>query len=259
MSCSGGPYTTDTGAGVFGGVYCVGNEETFTFLQEVVTEIIELFPGKYIHIGGDEVPKANWKGCPKCQERMRAEGLKSEAELQSYFVRRIERFINSKGRTLVGWSEIREGGLARNAVVMDWIGGAIEAAREGHDVVMSPTTSCYLDFYQTEDRTTEPHASGGFLPLDKVYSFEPIPAGLPSDLEHHVLGAQGNIWTEYIPSLKHVEYMAYPRGCALAEVAWSPRAGRNWGDFTRRLQVHLKRLDELGVNYRKGIPGQSAK
>ncbi len=159
---------------------------------------------------------------------------------------------------MVGWTEIREGGLPAHAALMDWTGGGLEAAREGHDVIMSPNASCYFDFYQTEDRSTEPHAIGGFLPLDKVYSFEPIPAGLATNLQNHVLGPQGNIWTEYIPSLKHVEYMAYPRACALSEVAWSPRDARNWADFVRRLRVHLKRLDQAGVNYRKGIPERSS-
>ncbi len=215
LSCTGGPYTTEPRAGVFAGVYCAGNEATFEFLQNVLTEVMGLFPGKYIHIGGDEVPKDNWKKCPKCQARMKQEGLKTEHELQSYFIRRIEKFINSKGRTLIGWSEIREGGLAQNAVVMDWIGGAVEAASAGHDVVMSPTKFCYLDYYQSTNHATEPKAIGGYVPLSKVYSFEPMPAELDPQFQSHILGGQGNLWTEYVPNFKHAEFMAFPRLCAL--------------------------------------------
>ncbi len=251
FSCSGGPYSTDVGGGVFAGVYCAGNDGTFEFLQNVLAEVIALFPGKCIHIGGDEVPKQNWKNCAKCQERMKQEGLKSERELQSYFVRRMEKFINSQGRTLIGWSEIAEGGLAQNAVVMDWIGGAVEAASAGHDVVMTPTGYCYLDYYQSTNSPGEPRAIGGFLPLRQVYSFEPIPEGLDRMFQGHILGVQGNLWTEYIPSLRHAEYMAFPRLCALAEVGWSSPAGRDYSEFKRRLATHAQRLERMGVNYRK--------
>ncbi len=256
LSCSGGPYTPDAKGGVFAGVYCAGNDATFAFLENVLAEVMELFPGKYIHIGGDEVPKGNWKKCPKCQARIKQEGLKNEHELQSYFIRRIEKFISSKGRTLIGWSEIREGGLARNAVVMDWIGGAVEAASAGHDVIMSPTGYCYLDYYQSTNHATEPRAIGGYIPLSKVYSFEPIPDKLEAKYRPHILGAQGNLWTEYIPNLKQAQYMTFPRLCALAEITWSPRDTRNWEDFTRRLETQLQRFDQAGVNYRKGTPGQ---
>ncbi|MGO8675605.1 MAG: beta-N-acetylhexosaminidase [Limisphaerales bacterium] len=254
FSCSGAGYTTDVGGGIFPGVYCPGNEETFDFLQNVLAEVIEMFPGKYIHIGGDEVPKGNWQKCPKCQARKSAQGLKNEKELQSYFVRRIEKFINSRGRSLMGWSEILEGGLAQNAAVMDWIGGGVEAASAGHDVVMTPTTHCYFDYYQARNQAGEPRAIGGFLPLDKVYSLEPMPAELDARLQSHVLGAQGNLWTEYVPSFKHAQYMIFPRLCALAEVTWSAKDARNYADFARRLGPHLERLDQLGVNYRKGRP-----
>jgi hexosaminidase len=252
FSCSGAGYTTDVGGGIFPGVYCPGNEETFGFLQNILAEVIELFPGKYIHIGGDEVPKGNWRKCAKCQARKSAEGLKNEKELQSYFVRRLEKLINSKGRSLIGWSEILEGGLAQNAAVMDWIGGAVEAAGAGHDVVMTPTTHCYFDYYQSTNRAAEPHAIGGFLPLDQVYSLEPVPAKLQPQYQAHILGAQGNLWTEYVPSFRHAQYMIFPRLCALAEVAWSAKASRNYADFRRRLRTQLERLDQLGVNYRKG-------
>jgi hexosaminidase len=249
-SCFGGSYATDVRPGDSSGVYCAGNDETFTFLENMLSEIFEMFPGQYIHIGGDEVSKRHWQRCPKCQARIKAEGLKDEEELQSYFIRRIEKFINANHRTLIGWSEIRQGGLAQNAVVMDWIGGAVESASAGHDVVMSPTAYCYFDHYQSTDHTTEPRAIGGFLPLEKVYQFEPIPAKLPDDFQSHILGAQANVWTEYIASLKHVEYMIFPRACALCEATWSPKVARNWEDFKRRLNVHEERLDLLGVTYR---------
>jgi len=251
LSCNGGAYTPDVNGGIFAGVYCAGKDETFEFLQNVLAEVIELFPSKYIHIGGDEVEKDNWKRCELCQARIKAEGLKNEHELQSYFIRRIEKYINSRGRNLIGWSEIREGGLAKNAAVMDWIGGAVEAASAGHDVVMSPTDFCYLDHYQSTNHATEPRAICCYLPLSKVYSFEPIPPALEASSQSHILGGQGNLWTEYVPSFKHVEYMVFPRMCAMAEVVWSPRAVRHWDEFTRRLAVQDQRFDALGVNYRK--------
>ena len=251
FSCSGGPYSLHMVAGVPGGVYCAGKDETFTFLQDVLTEVCQLFPCKYIHIGGDEVPKESWKKCSRCQARMTAEGLKSEYELQSWFIRRIETLINGQGKNLIGWSEIGEGGLAANAVVMDWIGSGLEAAKEGHDVVMVPMKFCYFNLYQAEDRGAEPRAMKGVVPLNKVYSFEPVPNGLPAENEKHILGSEGAVWTEYITNFKQVEYMIFPRLCALAEVTWSPKASRNWEDFLRRLQTHARRLDLLGINYRR--------
>ena len=248
-SCFGGPYSTDGGDQP--GVFCAGNDETFDFLQNVLTEVCQLFPGKYVHIGGDEVSPDNWKKCPKCQARESREGLKNEHELESYFIRRIEKFLNGQGRTLVGWSEIREGGLAQNATIMDWIGGAVESAREGHDVVMTPTEYCYLDYYQsTNSQPAEPKAIGGYIPLKQVYAFEPVPAKLEPQFRSHIIGVQGNLWTEYIASLRYAEYMTFPRLCALAEVAWSPANSRNYDDFMRRLQVQAHRFDQLGVNYR---------
>ena len=255
LSCSGGPYTVGTKGGVFAGIYCAGKEEPFEFLQNVLAEVRDLFPCKYIHIGGDEVRKATWQKCPRCQARIKQEGLKDEKELQSYFTRRIEKIVSGQGRTLIGWSEIREGGLAQNAIVMDWIGGAVEAASAGHDVIMTPTKFCYLDYYQSTNHATEPHAIGGYLPLTKVYSFEPIPANLDPQHQSHILGAQGNLWTEYVPNFKHAQHMMFPRLCALAEITWSPKAPRNWDDFTRRLQTQFQRFDQLGVNCRKGTPG----
>jgi hexosaminidase len=251
LSCAGGPLTTPLKGGVMHGIYCAGKDESFVFLQNVLAEVFQLFPGQYIHIGGDEVPKNIWKECERCQARIKAEGLKNEHELQSWFIRRMEKFINAHGKNLIGWSEIREGGLAPSAAVMDWIGGGLEAASEGHDVVMTPTDFCYFDYYQSRDQTAEPKAICCYLPLSKVYAFEPIPANLPQDKQRHILGGQGNVWTEYIPNFRQVEYMAFPRLCALSEVVWSPKEARNWENFLGRLQTDERRLDQLGVNYRR--------
>ena len=253
FSCTGGPFSTDMPGGVFNGVYCAGNDDTFAFLQDVLTEVFALFPGPYIHIGGDEVTTDNWKNCAKCQARMHEQGLTKESDLEGYFIRRMEKFVNEHHRNLVGWSEIREGGLAANATVMDWIGGAVEAASAGHDVVMSPSTPidyCYFDHYQSKDHSTEPHAIGGYLPLSRVYAFEPIPTNLPAQFQSHILGGQANVWTEYMPNFQHVEYMVFPRLLALAEVDWSPKDSRNWDDFMRRAAVDCASLDRLGVNHR---------
>ncbi len=250
FSCTGGPFTTDLPGGVFNGVYCAGNDGSFEFVQNILAEVFELFPGKYVHIGGDEVPTTNWTHCAKCQARMKEEGLTKEIELESYFIRRIEKFVNAHQKNLIGWSEIRDGGLAANAAVMDWVGGAVEAAGAGHDVVMSPLNDCYFDHYQSQNHSTEPYAIGGYLPLRQVYEFEPVPAKLPAKDQPHILGAQANVWTEYMPSLTHVEYMVFPRLCALSEVVWSPKDSRNWSDFAHRLQNHYGRLQELGINYR---------
>ncbi|MCY2928536.1 MAG: family 20 glycosylhydrolase [Planctomycetota bacterium] len=234
-------------------VFCAGNEGTFEFLEKVLAETLSLFPGVPIHIGGDEVNKAYWKQCDLCQARMRAEGLKDLNELQSYFIRRIERFVNAHGRSIIGWDEILEGGLAPNAAVMSWRGveGGLAAAGAGHDVVMSPVSHCYLDYCQADDPATEPLSIGNFLPLETAYAFEPIPAGLAPDKLRHVLGTQGNVWTEFIETPEYADYMTFPRLTALAEVAWSPTARRDWTDFRRRLKTHLQRLDALGVHYRK--------
>jgi len=251
LSCTGGPFTVPPG-GVWPivHVYCPGNDETFSFLEDVLTEVIDLFPGDTIHIGGDEVDKANWKTCPKCQARMKAEGLKTEEELQSWFVRRIERFLNSKGRKLMGWDEILEGGLAPNAAVMSWRGveGGIAAAREKHDVVMTPTSHCYFDYYQGRP-DSEPPAIGGFLPLSKVYSFEPTPAELTAEEARHILGVQANLWTEYVGTQAHAEYMAFPRIAAIAEVGWSAKEARNWEDFKRRMAGQYERYRRAGINF----------
>ncbi|HEY4414953.1 MAG TPA: beta-N-acetylhexosaminidase [Verrucomicrobiae bacterium] len=231
-------------------VYDPANPEMFHFLEDVLTEIFALFPGKYIHIGGDEVAKTDWKNSPACQALMRREHLKNEEELQSWFIRQIATWVSAQGKTLVGWSEILQGGLAPDAVVMDWIGGGKEAAEAGHDVVMTPLTHCYLNYYQSTNFAAEPRAPlKHYIPLAKVYAFDPIPAGLPAAFQSHVLGAQGCLWTEWIASFPHAEYMLFPRLCALSEVVWSAKASRDWPDFQRRLAVHLVRLDELGVNH----------
>lgn len=257
LSCDGGPYDTEVKTGVNRGVFCVGNDEVFKFLDDVLTEVFQLFPGQYVHIGGDEVngavKKSTWGACASCQARMKAEGLTNLDQLQGWFTGQIGKFVNEHGKTLIGWSEIADAPLPQNAAVMDWIGGAVQTATNGHDVVMTPTRYCYLDYYQSLDHGTEPPAIGGFLPLERVYAFEPIPAGLPSQFQSHILGGQGNLWTEYVPSLAHAEYMAFPRLCALAEVAWSPKEARDWNSFKERLQTHELRLDQLGVNYRRDL------
>jgi hexosaminidase len=254
LSCTGGPFKTDLPSGIFDTAYCVGNEETFSFLQDVLSEVFQLFPGKYIHIGGDEVLTNNWHKCVKCQAVMKKEGFKNDIELEGYFIRRMITFISSQNHIPIGWSEIIHGGLTDKAVLMDWIGGAVEASKSGHDVIMSPFADCYFDHYQSQDHSAEPYATGGFLPLERVYAFDPISTNLPSQFQPHILGAQANVWTEYMPSLKHVEYMTFPRLSALSEVVWSSKASRNWEDFQQRMQSQYRLLDERGINYRHSEP-----
>ena len=259
LACTPGPFEAATKWGVFDDVFCP-KENTFTFLEDVLTEVMDLFPGEYIHIGGDECPKTRWKSCSHCQALIHKEGLKDEHGLQSFFIRRIERFLNSKGRQIIGWDEILEGGLAPNATVMSWrgIAGGIAAAQQGHKVIMTPTTHCYLDYYQAEAQG-EPTAIGGFLPIEKVYHYEPIPEELDAEQAKLVLGAQGNVWTEYMKTSRQVEYMAFPRALALAELTWTPREAKNFDDFTLRLAEHFQRLDALDVNYSKAINAVKAK
>jgi hexosaminidase len=249
-ACTEGPFAAATRWGVFHDIYCP-TEETFAFLEGVLGEVLEIFPSRYIHIGGDEAPKERWRESPEAQEVIRREGLADEDELQSYFIRRIERFLVDRGRRLIGWDEILEGGLAPEATVMSWRGteGGIEAARQGHDVIMTPTSHAYFDYYQGRPEY-EPLAIGGFLPLDRVYGFEPVPAELAAEQAAHVLGAQGNVWTEFMKTPAQVEYMAYPRALAMAEVTWSPAEARDPADFERRLAARLQRLEALGVNFR---------
>lgn len=249
LGCTGEQVEVATKWGVFEEVYCT-KDETFQFLENVLDEVITLFPSEYIHIGGDEAPKTHWKTCKDCQQRIKDEGLKDEHELQNYFITRIENYLNSKGRQIIGWDEILEGGLAPNATVMSWRGtnGAVEAAKQHHNVVMTPTSHCYFDYYQSENEE-EPLAIGGFLPLEKVYSFNPIPEELSTEESKFVLGAQGNIWTEYMPTQEQVEYMAFPRMLAMSEVVWSNPEQKNYSDFVNRVEHFNKRLDALGINY----------
>lgn len=228
-------------------------DTTIKFLQDVLDEVMALFPGQFIHIGGDECPKTEWKASPRVQAKMKALGLKDEHAMQSWFIQQMDHYLTSKGRRLIGWSEILEGGLAPNAGLMVWLGdeGALEAVGSGHDVVMAQTTHTYFDYYPTKDTKNEPHGIGGFLPLEKVYQYEPILPKMTREQAKNVLGCQFQIWTEYIPDYARVEYMAFPRGCALSEVAWSPRDARDYADFRKRLDPHLDRLTALGVNYRK--------
>ena len=237
--------------GIHENVYNV-NESTILFLQDVLAEVLDLFPSPFIHVGGDECPKKQWRDSPAAQARLHELGLHNEDELQSYFIRRMDTFLTAHGRRLIGWDEILEGGLASNATVMSWRGeeGGIAAARAGHDVVMSPHQYTYLDYYQSWKVRSEPLAIGGLLPLKKVYNYEPIPHALSAEEAKHVLGAQGQVWTEYIPTPKAAEYMIFPRACALAEVLWSPAELKNYAGFTRRLEEHFQRLKVLDVNYR---------
>jgi hexosaminidase len=242
------PWTT---WGVCPDIY-VPTEQTVVFLQDVLTEVLELFPGRFVHIGGDEATKEQWKASPVVQARIRELGLKDEAEMQSWFVRRMDKFLSERGRRLLGWDEILEGGLAPGAVVMSWRGekGGIAAARAGHDVVMTPTSHTYLDYYQGPAEK-EPQAICCTLLLETVYHYEPVPRELEAAQAGRVLGSQGQLWSEYIPDGRHAEYMAFPRACALSEVLWSPRAARDYGRFLERLRGHLPRLDVLDVNYRR--------
>ena len=247
-------YQVATKWGVFDDVFCP-SEKTFGFLQDVLTEVIPLFPGKYIHIGGDECPKAAWKNSPFCQELIKKLKLKDENQLQSYFVQRMEKFVNSKGRSIIGWDEILEGGIAPNATIMSWRGteGGIAAARQKHNVIMTPGATCYLDKYQGNP-ATEPLAIGGYLPIDQVYAYEPVPAELAPADQQYILGVQGNVWSEYMPTPESVEYMVWPRALALAEIAWIPAGNaRNFEDFALRLKNHLPKLANLKVNYAKRL------
>lgn len=241
LSCSGEPYKNSD--------FCVGNEETFTFLENVLTEVMELFPSEYIHVGGDEVGKSAWKTCPKCQKRMKDEHLANVDELQSYLIHRIEKFLNNHGRRLLGWDEILQGGIAPNATVMSWRGeeGGIAAVTSGHHAIMTPGAYCYLDSYQ-DAPYSQPEAIGGYLPLKKVYAYDPVPASLTAEQAKLVYGVQGNLWVEYIPTPEHVEYMIYPRMLALAEVAWSAPERKSWPDFHTRALSAVADLQKKGYH-----------
>ena len=255
FSCTGGPFTV-----VAGGLWpikdilCAGNDTVFTFLEDVLKEIVPLFPSAFIHIGGDEADKTEWKRCPKCQARIRKEGLAGEAELQSYFIKRIEAFMTDMGKRIIGWDEIIEGGLPPRAAVMSWrgIAGGIEAAKSGHDVVMTPTSNCYIDYYQGTPEF-EPLTIGGFLPLEAVYGYEPTPEVLTPEEARHVLGVQGNLWAEYVSDPAQAEYMTFPRIAAIAEAGWTAKALRSWPSFLDRLETQFERYDSRNINAARTI------
>ncbi|MDR3687941.1 MAG: beta-N-acetylhexosaminidase [Fimbriimonas sp.] len=247
---TGKPLDVFTEWGVDENVFNV-DDSTIHFLQDVLTEVVGLFPSEFIHVGGDECPKTQWKASPEAQARIKALGLKDENELQSWFIHQMDTFLASKGRRLVGWDEILEGGLAPGATVMSWQGeeGGVAAAKAGHDVVMTPAQYTYFDHYQTQDHKAEGLTIGGYLPLRRVYGYEPVPKELNAEEAKHVLGAQGQLWTEYIPNPKRLEFMGFPRTCALSEVLWTPKKERDYDQFLSRLSVHLERLTALDVNY----------
>lgn len=255
FSCTGGPFKVRNAWGVEPDVYCAGNEATFDFLNDIIDEVVSLFPSEYFHIGGDECPKERWKKCKKCQRRIRKERLKDEHELQSYFIKRVEKMLAKHGKKMIGWDEILEGGLAPNATVMSWRGeeGGIAAANAGHDVIMTPGGWCYLDHFQGSDKV-EPEAIGGYTTLEKSYSYEPIPSAISADKAHHVLGTQGNVWSEYLYTEEIAEHRIYPRIIALAEVGWSGKDKRNFEDFWRRMQNEFVRLQLHNINFRVPKP-----
>ncbi len=254
LSCTGATNETFTEWGISHDVFCAGNEATFEFLSQVLDEVMELFPSNYIHIGGDECPKTRWKTCPKCQQRLRTEGLATEEELQSYFIKRIEAFVNSKGKQVIGWDEILEGGLPERATVMSWRNPshAIAAATLGHDVIMAPNATAYLDHYQSEKY--EPLSIGGLTDLKEVYNWNIVPEGLPEEARKHILGAQANMWTEYVATNEHLEYMLYPRLIALAKNAWMGAKQKDFTDFQKRMNTQYAWLDKQQINYRVPYP-----
>ena len=259
LGCTGGPYEVWTKWGVSDQVMCPGKENMFTFLEDVFTELMELFPSEYIHIGGDECPKTEWEKCPACQARIKALGIKGDSKhtaeqyLQSYVTARVQKFLNDHGRKIIGWDEVLEGGLAPGATVMSWRGvqGGIQASAMGFDVIMTPNTYCYFDYYQSEDQKQEPLAIGGNLPIEKVYGYEPF-EGLNAEQQKHILGVQANLWTEYIGTNEYLEYMLLPRMCALSEVQWCDPKAKNFERFSTSMRNGaFKIFDTLGYNYRK--------
>ncbi|MDR0894509.1 MAG: family 20 glycosylhydrolase [Prevotellaceae bacterium] len=261
LGCTGGPYEVAGTWGIFDDVLCLGNPKTIEFLEGVMDEITEIFPSKLIHIGGDEAPRTRWKTCPKCQAFIKSHGLKAdkhhtaEDRLQSYCMTTIENYLTTKGRRIIGWDEILEGDVAPDATVMSWRGmdGGIEAANLGHDVIMAPNTYCYFDYYQSLDVKNEPFGIGGYVPLEKVYSLEPVPASLPADKKKHILGAQANLWTEYIATPEHVEYMVLPRMAALSEVQWTQPEKKEYRSFAKRTMRLMELYQRDSLNYAKLI------
>lgn len=255
LSCRGESVPVRTAWGVSKDVYCAGNEKVFTFLEDVLTEVMALFPSEYIHIGGDECPKARWSECPKCQKRISDNNLNNEQELQSWFIRRIEKFLNNNGRKLIGWDEIMEGGLSPNATVMFWLHmkNVKKAVSKGHDVIMTPNSTFYFDHYQG-DKASEPKAIGGFTTMKDVYDYDVVPAGLTAEEAKHIIGGQANCWTEYMPTFKQVEYMVLPRLSALSETLWTGKERKNYTSFTKRMRAQMQRYAYMGANYRVETP-----
>ena len=253
LSCTNQKHTVAKIWGVHKEVFCAGKESTFNFLETVLTEVAEMFPGPFIHIGGDEAPKDRWKKHDLDQKLIINKNLKDEQGLQSYFIKRIENILSKLDKRLIGWDEILEGGLAPDAIVQSWRGmdGGIVAANANHEVIMSPTSHAYFDYYQSEAKDKEPLAIGGYLSLEKVYQFEPVPDNIEPDKIKYILGGQGNVWTEYINTPEKVEYMAIPRMCAMAEVLWSKKSDRDFTNFKERMKWQYKRLDDMKANYRK--------
>jgi hexosaminidase len=253
LGCTGGPYQVKETWGAGDDVFCAGNDSVYSFLQDVLDEVMKLFPSKYIHIGGDECPKERWKNCPECQARIKAENLKNEDELQSYFIRRIEKFINSKSRIIIGWDEILEGGIAPNAVVMSWRGdgesGCLGAVKEKHLVIMTPSSRFYLDYPQTSEEDSLAANWGGVSSVNNVYTYNPVIEGLKDDEVKYVIGGQANIWTEYMSNPAKVEYMMLPRLSAVSEVLWSPQDLRDWEDFKIRMKKQYQRYNLWGTKF----------
>ncbi len=257
LGCTGGPYETLTRWGISKDIYCAGNPDTFTFWKDVLDEVCELFPSEYIHTGGDEAPKSRWEQCPKCQDLMKVTGAADEHALQVYVTLEMEKHLAAKGRRLIGWDEIFEEGLSTSAAVMWWHKNKANAILEkGNGMVVAINKSLYFDKCQGRDKTKEPLSIGGYIPLEKVYALEPVPEGATAEQAELVMGAQGQLWTEYIPTTSQAEYMLYPRQCALAEVCWLPAEQKDYADFTSRLNTHLLRLKQQGINYRDPVKGQ---
>lgn len=261
LGCTGGPYDVWMQWGISDEVLCAGNDKVLQFIDDVLTEIVEIFPSEYIHVGGDECPKIRWKDCPKCQARIKALGLKAdgkhsaEEKLQSFIISHAEKFLNERGRQIIGWDEILEGGLAPNATVMSWrgISGGVEAAKQQHDVIMTPSSYLYFDYYQAKDASKEPMAIGGYVPVETVYKFEPVPASLTPEESKYIIGVQANLWTEYIPTFKQVEYMEMPRMAALAEIQWTMPEKKDYQNFLSRVPRLAKIYDLEGYNYAKHL------